>query len=110
MALRDEMEAMIRQISGVRINAAEAQRLPGHLHVSIDGISTAAAMMRFDMAGIAVSSGSACTSGAVAASHVMQAMGLAGDNQADIRFTLGENNTREEIAEAVRVLRQMAKQ
>lgn len=107
-ALRDEMEALIRQIPGVRINAEEAERLPGHLHVSIAGISTAAAMMRFDMAGIAVSSGSACTSGAVSASHVMQAMGLAGENQADIRFTLGEHNAREEIAAAVHVLRQMA--
>ena len=107
-ALRDEMEALIRQIPGVRVNAAEAERLPGHLHVSIMGISTAAAMMRFDMAGVAVSSGSACTSGAVSASHVMQAMGLDGENQADIRFTLGENNTREEIAAVTDVLRQMA--
>lgn len=107
MALRDEMEALIRQIPGVRINAAEAERLPGHLHVSIAGISTAAAMMRFDMAGIAVSSGSACTSGAVSASHVMTAMGLQGENQADIRFTLGENNTRKDIDAAVSVLRQM---
>ena len=106
-ALRDEMEAMVRQISGVRVNADEADRLPGHLHVSIEGISTAAAMMRFDMAGIAVSSGSACTSGAVSASHVMLAMGLAGENQADIRFTLGEHNTREDIAAAVRLLGQM---
>jgi len=107
-ALRDEMEALIRQIPGVRVNAGNAERLPGHLHVSIEGLSTAAAMMRFDMAGVAVSSGSACTSGAVSASHVMQAMGLAGENQADIRFTLGENNTREEIAAAISVLRQMA--
>jgi len=105
--LRDEMESMIRQIPGVRINADKADRLPGHLHVSIEGISTAAAMMRFDMAGIAVSSGSACTSGAVSASHVIQAMGLARENQADIRFTIGENNTLEEIAAAVNVLRQM---
>lgn len=107
-ALRDEMEAMIRQISGMRVNADEAQRLPGHLHISISGISTAAAMMRFDMTGIAVSSGSACTSGAASASHVMMAMGLAGENQADIRFSLGENNTREDIAAAVNALRQMA--
>jgi len=107
-ALRDEMEALIRQIPGVRVNADEAERLPGHLHVSIAGISTAAAMMRFDMAGVAVSSGSACTSGAVSASHVMQAMGLTGENQADIRFTLGESNTREDISTAADLLRKMA--
>lgn len=104
-ALRDEMEAMIRQIPGTRVNGDPLNRLPGHLHVSFEGISTSALMMRLDMAGIAASSGSACTSGAVSASHVITAMGLAGENQADIRFTLGEENTKEEIAAAVAALR-----
>jgi len=106
-ALRDEMQEQLRQITGIRINGEGAPRLPGHLHVSVEGIQTMAAMMRLDMEGIAASSGSACTSGAVSASHVMQAMGLAGDHQADIRFTLGKGNTKEEIAQTVRVLRQM---
>ena len=106
-ALRDEMESQIRQISGIRINGDLQNRLPGNLHVSIEGYNTAAVMMRLDMAGIAASSGSACTSGAVSASHVMTAMGLAGEKQADIRFSLGENNTMEEIERTVQILRQI---
>jgi len=106
-SLRDEMEARIRQIPGVRVNGDPDNRLPGHLHVSIEGVVTPVVMMRLDMAGIAASSGSACTSGSVSASHVMQAMGLAGINQADIRFTLGENNTMDEIEKTVQVLRQI---
>ena len=106
-ALRDEMEARLRQIHGVRINTDPLHRLPGHLHASFDGISTQMMMLRLDMAGIAASSGSACTSGAVAASHVIRAMGLAGEHQADIRFTLGENNTQKEIDAAIDALRQI---
>jgi len=105
--LRDEMEAQLRQVCGIRINGDVLNRLPGHLHVTIDGISTTAMMMRLDMAGIAASSGSACTSGAVSASHVISAMGLAGSNQADIRFTLGENNTMDEIEQTVQTIRRI---
>lgn len=106
-ALRDEMEKMIRQIPCVRVNGDAKNRLPGHLHISCEGISTSILTMRLDIAGIAASSGSACTSGAVSASHVIKAMGLTGENQADIRFTLGQENTKEEIAAAIAALRQI---
>lgn len=106
-ALRDEMEEMIRQIPGIRVNGDTSNRLPGHLHISCEGIGTSMLMMRLDMMGIAASSGSACTSGAVSASHVMRAMGLVKENQADIRITLGIENTRDEITAAVEALRQI---
>ncbi len=108
-SLRDEMEALLRQIDGTRINGDPEYRLPGHLHASFDGISTASMMMQLDMAGIAASSGSACTSGAVSSSHVIAAMGLEGNNQADIRFSLGAENTEEEIRRTVQILRQILK-
>lgn len=108
-SLRDEMEALLRQIDGIRINGDPVHRLPGHLHVSFDGISTAAMLMQLDMAGIAASSGSACTSGAVSPSHVLAAMGLTGSNQADIRFSLGAENTKEEIRQTIQTLRQIVK-
>ena len=108
--LRDELEKRMLNLGGVRVNGDRENRLPSHLHLSFDGANTQTLLLQLDMAGIAAAAGSACSSGASARSHVMQAMGLAGDNQADIRFTLGENNTLEEIAKAVRILRQMAKQ
>ena len=97
-ALRDELQARLVQLGGIQVNGDQEKRLPGHLHVSIDGANTSMLLMRLDMAGIAVSAGSACTSGATERSHVIQAMGLANENQADIRFSLSENNTIEEIA------------
>lgn len=108
-ALRDELQARLVQLGGIRVNGDQANRLPGHLHVSIEGANTAMLLMRLDMAGIAVSAGSACTSGATERSHVIRAMGLASENQADIRFSLSENNTMEEIAATEEVLRRILK-
>lgn len=108
-ALRDELEERLTHLSGVRINGDRSHRLPGHLHVSIDGCDTSLLLMRLDMAGIAVSAGSACSSGAAERSHVMAAMGLSGENQADIRFSLGTENTREEIAAVEEAMRKILK-
>lgn len=107
--LRDELEHALLSVPGVRVNGDRQSRLPGHLHISIDDANTAMVLMRLDMEGIAVSAGSACTSGAAERSHVLEAMGLAKDGQADIRFSLGENNTTEEAAAAVQALRRILK-
>ena len=66
-------------------------------------------LMQLDMAGIAVSAGSACSSGAAERSHVITAMGLAKDHQADIRFSLGAENTREEIAVVLKAMQRILK-
>ena len=108
-ALRDELEERLTHLGGVRINGDRSHRLPGHLHVSIDGCDTSLLLMRLDMAGIAASAGSACSSGAAERSHVMAAMGLSGENQADIRFSLGTENTREEIAAVEEAMRKILK-
>jgi cysteine desulfurase len=98
-ALRDRLEAGIRARAGeVRINGAGAPRLPNNSNVSFAGIDSEALLMRFDLEGIAVSAGSACTSGALEPSHVIAA--LRGDprwHQGVIRFSLGEATTEEEI-------------
>ena len=104
-ALRNEMIDLIRScIPGAAINGLGAARLPGHVHVTIDHAHSALLLMQLDMAGVAASSGSACASGAAERSHVMAAMGHTGDDQADLRFTLGERNTREEITRTVDLL------
>ena len=97
-ALRDELIARLSaRLSGVTVNALQAPRLPGHVHLTIDGVDSAMLLMRLDMLGIAASAGSACTSGAVTRSHVLTAMGAPDGRQADLRLTLGEENTSGEI-------------
>ena len=108
-ALRDELETGLLSLGGVRVNGDSANRLPGHLHISIDGANTTLLLMQLDMAGIAASAGSACSSGAAERSHVITAMGLAKDNQADIRFSLGEGNTQEEIDAVLKAMRRILK-
>ena len=104
-ALRDSLQGeILRRIPGARINAADAERLPGHLHITIDSISSSMLLMRLDMMGIAASAGSACASGALERSHVLLAMGASRDGQADLRLTLGADNTPEEIESAVAAL------
>ena len=102
-SLRDALIAQVcKKLSGVTVNALRAPRLPGHVHLTIEGADSAMLLMRLDMLGIAASAGSACTSGAVTRSHVLKAMG--GRNGADLRLTLGEDNTPEDIDRVVEAL------
>jgi len=108
-ALRDRLEEGIMQhIPNVRINGDTNNRLPGHLHISIPGMDANLLLMRLDMEGIAVSSASACAAGAMERSHVIRAMGLADQRQADLRLTVGEENTEEEIDQTISVLKRIA--
>ena len=108
-ALRDELQARLVLLGGIRVNGDQENRLPGHLHVSVENANTSLLLMRLDMEGIAVSAGSACTSGSIERSHVIRAMELASENQADIRFSLSENNTIEEINAACEAVRRILK-
>jgi len=105
--LRDDLQSQLLQMPGVYVNGDEDHRLPGHLHVSIDGFSSQLLLMKLDMAGIAASAGSACASGSLDRSHVVRALGVMHENQADIRFSIGEENTKEDITEVARVLRRI---
>ena len=108
-AMRDRLQHdILTRIPTAHINAAKAERLPGHLHISLDGLSSSLVLMRLDMMGIAASLGSACASGATARSHVLRAMGRSKDGQADIRLTLGADNTPEDLEAVVRTLERIA--
>ena len=107
--LRDTLEQELMALGGIRINGDRNNRLPGHLHVTIDGVNTPLMLMQLDMAGIAVSAGSACTSGATERSHVIDAMGLSGEKQADIRFSLGADNNSDEISMVIESMRRILK-
>ncbi len=97
--LRDKFESGLQaRIPAIRINGAGAPRLPNTSNVSFDGLDSEALLMRFDLEGIAVSAGSACTSGALEPSHVVAALRTDPRWQRGvIRFSLGENTTEEEI-------------
>lgn len=108
--LRDrlEKEAMTR-IKGARINGS-ALRLPNITNLSFDGLEGEAAVIALDLEGIAISTGSACSSGSLEPSHVLIAMGLRPEVvQASLRFSLCYHNTEEEIDRAIQVLETVIK-
>lgn len=97
--LRDGMEARLRAAApDLVVHGAEAERLPNTGCLGLPGISAELQVMQLDLAGVAVSAGSACSSGKVTPSHVLRAMGL--DEEAArsaIRVSLGWNTSADDI-------------
>jgi cysteine desulfurase len=97
--LRDRLvDGIIKNISNVVLNTDRENSTPAHAHFSFIGVEGEAALIALDLEGIAVSTGSACASGSLKASHVLLAMGI--DKEVahySIRFSLGKFNTEEEI-------------
>jgi cysteine desulfurase len=104
--LRDHLEQeIISRFSGIRVNGDQQQRVPSIANLSFDGIDGESLLIALDLKGIAVSTGSACASGSVEPSHVLQALGLTREEvRGSLRFSFGAYNTREEIDYAVGVL------
>lgn len=88
---RDAFEARLRQlVPGLVVTGDDAPRLAGHSHVRLAGVDQQIALIKLDRADVAASGGSACSSGATTASHVLLAMGIdAGDARSALRFTFG---------------------
>lgn len=97
--LRDYYISQVEEkISDIKINGHKTKRLPGNANISFIGIDGEALLLNLDMKGICASSGSACTSGSTAPSHVLVAIGLDGDiAQSSLRVTFGEENTKEDV-------------
>ncbi|HUE95187.1 MAG TPA: cysteine desulfurase family protein [Longimicrobiaceae bacterium] len=97
--LRDRLEAGLREkVPDLVVNAAGAERLPTILNVSVPGASSEVLLVMLDLEGIAVSSGSACSSGGVSPSHVLTTMGLPPEVAGpSVRFSLGHETTQREI-------------
>jgi cysteine desulfurase len=100
-SLRDRLlDGLRRNLDGLRVNGSLARRLPHNLHVSFDRIEGEALLMA--LGDLAVSTGSACSSGSQAPSHVLQAIGAVGDRAgASIRFGLGRTTSEADIDFAV---------
>jgi len=99
MALRDHLErSILERIPNTRVNSANAPRTPNTSNIVFPGLEAEALLISLDLAGFAVATGAACSSGAVQASHVLTAMGLSpSEAKSSIRFSLGRGNTREQV-------------
>lgn len=98
-ALRDATEAALRAaVPDVVVHGAGAERSPAILNLSAPGTDSEAMLMHLDLAGVAAASGSACTSGSVEPSHVLEAMGVERDLAvAAVRFSFGALSTAEQV-------------
>mgnify|MGYP000387664463 CR=1 FL=1 len=105
-ALRDRLEAgVLATVSGSERNGAASPRVPNTTNLSVERVESESLLIGLDLAGIAVSSGSACSSGTLEPSHVLKAMGLShGRTLGSIRFSLGASNTEAEIDRVIEVL------
>jgi cysteine desulfurase len=89
-SLRDRLESGLRQTPDVIVFSHDAPRLPNTTLFTVPGLKAETAVIGFDLAGVAVSSGSACSSGKVQPSHVLQAMGFGPEiAQGAVRLSLG---------------------
>ncbi|MEO7319463.1 MAG: cysteine desulfurase NifS [Chthoniobacteraceae bacterium] len=107
--LRDEFEAgVLSRIEGGQVNGDAVNRLPNTSNLAFDGIDSEGVLLLLDQHGICCSSGSACTTGSVHASHVLKAMGFSDDRaRASLRFSFSRFNTREEVAKALDIIPQV---
>lgn len=104
--LRDRLHrAVVDKIEAVSLNGEGAERLPNTLNLSFAYVEGEAIVLGMDMQGVAVATGSACTSGTLEPSHVLTAMGVeAALAQGSIRFSLGRDNASEDVDFAVPAL------
>lgn len=98
-ALRDRLEqSVLARVHGTAINGARDARVPNTTNISFEGIEAESLLIALDLEGIAVSTGSACSSGTLEPSHVLRAMGLPTHRtQNSIRISLGSGNTDAEV-------------
>lgn len=104
--LRDRLEsALLDQLEAAGVNSGRAPRVPNTSNIYFDHIEGEAMVIALDLKGLAVSTGAACSSGAIEPSHVLTAMGLPPERaRASIRFSVGKHNTEEEVDFALSII------
>jgi cysteine desulfurase len=108
-AMRDRLErSVLERVLRTTVNGAGAARVPNTTNISFEGVEAESLLIALDLEGIAVSTGSACSSGTLEPSHVLKAMNLpTGRSQNAIRFSLGRGTTDEEIDRVLELLPQI---
>jgi cysteine desulfurase len=104
--LRDRLEdGILREVTGTAVNGVRRSRVANTTNISFDRVEAESLLIALDLEGIAVSTGSACSSGTLEPSHVLKAMGFAPHRtQNSIRFSLGTSTTAADIDRVVAVL------
>lgn len=105
-ALRDRFEnGILESVSGTQVNGDREHRLPNTSSLAFDAIDSEAVLLLLDQRGLCCSSGSACTTGSLHASHVLKAMGFS-DNRArsSLRFSFGRFNTEADVDRALQIV------
>ncbi len=105
-ALRDRLEdGILRGVPGTAVNGDPRSRVPNTTNISFDHVEAESLLIALDLDGVAVSTGSACSSGTLEPSHVLRAMGYpAGRVQSSLRFSLGLFSTAEEVDRVISAL------
>ena len=107
--LRDRLEDGLRQTGGMIVFSRDVARLPNTTLFTVPGLKAETAVIGFDLAGIAVSSGSACSSGKVQPSHVLAAMGFDRDQaRGAVRLSLGWSTSEADIDLALKAWRKLS--
>jgi cysteine desulfurase len=108
-SLRNRLEKGLQQTRGIIVFAADVVRLPNTALFAVPGLKAETAVIGFDLAGIAVSSGSACSSGKVQPSHVLEAMGLGPElAQGAVRISLGWSTSEADVDRCIEAWRKLA--
>jgi len=104
--LRDRLEKTIMEaVEQVAVNSGSAPRVPNTTNLAFDCIEGEAMVIALDLKGLSVSTGAACSSGAIEPSHVLTAMGRSADRaRGSIRFSLGKQNTAEDVEFALQLV------
>jgi cysteine desulfurase len=106
---RNRLERGLKQAQGAMVFAEDAPRLPNTTLFTVPGLKAETAVIGFDLEGIAVSSGSACSSGKVQPSHVLEAMGFGPKTaQGAVRLSLGWSTSEEDIVRCLEAWRKLA--
>lgn len=105
-AMRDRLEnAILRSVDGTGVNGSGALRVPNTTSIYFDHVEGEALVIALDLKGLSVSSGAACSSGAIEPSHVLLAMELSPERaRGSLRISLGKQTTNEEVDFAIQVI------
>ena len=108
--LRDRLvSGILERVERIEVNGDLDARLPGNVNVSFPGVEAEPLLMGLDLAGIAASSGSACTAGSLEPSHVLLALGRSTEAaRTSLRLTVGPENTEEEVDYVVETIARLA--
>jgi cysteine desulfurase len=108
-SLRNQLEDGLRRTPGIIVFSSDVERLPNTTLFTAPGVKAETAVIGFDLAGIAVSSGSACSSGKVQPSHVLEAMGFGPElAQGAVRLSLGWSTSEADVDHSIEAWRKLA--